>query len=268
MTFGKESFVKWMQEIDGKASTTAVNYANAINKISLHYSRETKKEVDLYKTSDIDLIKTIEKDYSVDGRFSDYGYENHSTNRAAIIKFVKFLEYPQGAQATIKQENIKFESIFDKKNNHDECHALNVIFYGAPGTGKTYHTINKALEVLDKPFLAANAENRIELKRRFDELMAEGKIAFTTFHQSFSYEDFIEGIRANAVDGNVEYKIEDGVFKKIAKAASLQTKSNFDEVYTALCEEIAENGLVLKTLTRSIPVVNENSVKLDYPHPQ
>lgn len=147
------------------------------------------------------------------------------------------------------------------EDNHDvkNVTSLNLIFYGAPGTGKTYHTINKALEILDKQFVddmpksISESEKRIKLKRRFDKLMAEGKIAFTTFHQSFSYEDFIEGIRANAIDGSVEYKVEDGVFKKIAKAASLQTKSNFDEVYAALCEEIAENGLVLKTLTRSKP---------------
>lgn len=130
--------------------------------------------------------------------------------------------------------------------------SLNLILYGSPGTGKTYETIKKALEILDAPFVNSNSE-RTKLKNRFDQLLAEGKIAFTTFHQSFSYEDFIEGIRANAVDGNVEYKVEDGVFKKIAIAASLQTRSNFDEVYEALCNEIGESGLVLKTLTHSRP---------------
>ncbi|WP_278189477.1 McrB family protein [Thiothrix fructosivorans] len=131
--------------------------------------------------------------------------------------------------------------------------SLNTILYGSPGTGKTYHTINKSLEILDKPFLDANIKDREKLKKRFDELRKEEKIAFTTFHQSFSYEDFIEGIRANAIDGKIEYKVEDGIFKKIAIAASLQTKSNFDEVYEKLCDEIEEKGLVLRTLAHDRP---------------
>jgi len=117
---------------------------------------------------------------------------------------------------TIVMENESYKNV-----------SLNSILHGSPGTGKTYHTINKALEILDKPFLDANVKDREKLKERFDELRNEEKIAFTTFHQSFSYEDFIEGIRANTVDGGIEYKIEDGVFKRIAKLAEQQAKSNF-----------------------------------------
>ena len=64
------------------------------------------------------------------------------------------------------------------------------------GTGKTYATINAALEILDAPFLAANANNRQALRKRFSELEKDRRVRFTTFHQSFSYEDFVEGIRA------------------------------------------------------------------------
>lgn len=105
--------------------------------------------------------------------------------------------------------------------------SLNLILYGSPGTGKTYETIKKALEILDKAFLDANVKDRKKLKERFDDLRKEEKIAFTTFHQSFSYEDFIEGIRANTVEGGIEYKIEDGVFKRIARLAEQQAKSDF-----------------------------------------
>src|SRR5690606_13197863 len=70
---------------------------------------------------------------------------------------------------------------------------LNQILYGPPGTGKTYATVNRALEILDPEYLSARREDRAALKRRFDELVSSQRVRFVTFHQSFSYEDFVEG---------------------------------------------------------------------------
>ncbi|MFK7686260.1 hypothetical protein ACI7MJ_21690, partial [Aeromonas caviae] len=93
---------------------------------------------------------------------------------------------------------------------------LNQILFGPPGTGKTYHTINKALAILDPAWLAEHETDRQALKARFDELVKEGRIDFVTFHQSFSYEDFVEGIRAesDAESGQLTYEVVDGVFKR------------------------------------------------------
>ena len=98
--------------------------------------------------------------------------------------------------------------------------ALNQILFGPPGTGKTYNTINKALEVLDPEFLSVNSEDRLALKNRFDDFIEDERIVFCTFHQSFSYEDFIEGLRASSIDGQIEYRVESGVFKKICERAT------------------------------------------------
>ena len=107
--------------------------------------------------------------------------------------------------------------------------ALNQILYGPPGTGKTYATTQKAVALADPQWLQelksqglSVAEQRKAVKQRYDELVAAKRIAFTTFHQSFSYEDFIEGIRAetNAESKNVEYSVKDGVFKALADRAS------------------------------------------------
>lgn len=92
--------------------------------------------------------------------------------------------------------------------------ALNQILFGPPGTGKTYATIEAALEILDPEFLQAN-KKRVALKKRFDELAADGHVEFVTFHQSFSYEDFVEGLRAESKDGQLHYGVVDGVFKKL-----------------------------------------------------
>ncbi|MGV3710386.1 MAG: AAA family ATPase [Gemmatimonas sp.] len=99
--------------------------------------------------------------------------------------------------------------------------ALNQILYGPPGTGKTYHTIDHALRILDPEYLERNRTDRARLKSRFDTLSGEGKIEFVTFHQSFSYEDFVEGLRAETDDesGQLRYEISDGVFKRLCLAA-------------------------------------------------
>lgn len=100
---------------------------------------------------------------------------------------------------------------------------LNQILYGPPGTGKTYETINAALEILAPEYLAANIRNRKALKTRFDTLSDSGHIRFVTFHQSFSYEDFVEGLRATTdEDETLKYEVADGVFKLLCESAAVQ----------------------------------------------
>lgn len=87
--------------------------------------------------------------------------------------------------------------------------SLNLILYGPPGTGKTYHTIDKALEIIDGKIGTHDIN-------RFNQLKKDGRIVFTTFHQSMSYEDFIEGIKPITNNkGNVTYEVKPGIFKKL-----------------------------------------------------
>lgn len=100
---------------------------------------------------------------------------------------------------------------------------LNQILYGPPGTGKTYATIDEALRILDPKFLEENEKDRSKLKAKFDELSIAGLVRFVTFHQSFSYEDFVEGLRAATNDDKqLEYKVEPGVFKRLCDDARTQ----------------------------------------------
>jgi hypothetical protein len=101
-------------------------------------------------------------------------------------------------------------------------HPLNQILFGPPGTGKTYQTINYALSILeDKPLSEIAKENRSALRKRFEEYKAKGQIQMVTFHPSFTYEDFIEGIKPlTTEDKQVYYEIEDGIFKQIARRAT------------------------------------------------
>lgn len=119
---------------------------------------------------------------------------------------------------------------------------LNQILYGPPGTGKTYATIDAALAVLDPVFLAANRVYRKALKARFDAYEKEGRVRFVTFHQSFSYEDFVEGLRATTTEdtGQIRYEVVDGVFKSMCEAAA--AKVTRQQEPTALSVQIDIRG--------------------------
>ena len=98
---------------------------------------------------------------------------------------------------------------------------LNQILYGPPGTGKTYATVDKALEIFVGAGLKDTGQSREERRQRFDEPVRDGHVRFVTFHQSFSYEDFVEGIRASTdEEGRITYQVEDGIFKDLCSVAS------------------------------------------------
>ncbi|HEF9917426.1 TPA: McrB family protein [Campylobacter coli] len=124
---------------------------------------------------------------------------------------------------------------------------LNQILYGSPGTGKTYHTIDKALEILGE-----NLEGRDEKKAKFDEYVKNGQIVFTTFHQSYGYEEFVEGIKPH-IDSEenskeIKYEIKDGIFKE-------------------LCEKALENRDSIKNFNFYIDKLKEK-VKIDDNNPE
>lgn len=145
-------------------------------------------------------------------------------------------------------------SIVEKKQTFQE--SLNQILFGPPGTGKTYNTINMALDILGVPPMdkegnvlegkwyanekadretACNLFNGIK-QEKGDGEKGVGRIAFTTFHQSMSYEDFIEGIKPELGEGSekVGYKIEPGIFKQIADEA----RQHPNEPYVLIIDEI------------------------------
>ena len=110
---------------------------------------------------------------------------------------------------------------------------LNQILYGPPGTGKTYATTELAVQIADPVGYQAlndetdNSKKRAAIKQRYDELVEMKRIGFTTFHQSFSYEDFIEGIRATTDEntGALNYPVVDGIFKEMVINSSKSTGS-------------------------------------------
>ena len=122
-------------------------------------------------------------------------------------------------------------------------HPLNQILYGPPGTGKTWHTVTCAVAIVDDRELGKVAkEERLSIKRRFDEHRDAGRIEMVTFTQNTTYEDFVEGIRPVLSDGashgpekptergdvgDVRYELSRGVFRRIAERAALHSNLRY-----------------------------------------
>jgi 5-methylcytosine-specific restriction protein B len=168
---------------------------------------------------------------------------NQGTNfRATKIEYNTLLEI-------VKTKNTEHVN----SNNMKDKIPLNQILYGPPGTGKTYNTINNAIKIINSDFDLS--QERKLVKQEFERLVNAGQVVFSTFHQSMSYEDFIEGIKPETVDNEVIYEIKQGIFKLICEQAKAKAISsdNFEQVFKKLLEEIKKSGgkLVLESIVHA-----------------
>ncbi|EGR4490485.1 AAA family ATPase [Vibrio cholerae] len=175
------------------------------------------------------IINIFAKDKLVEltGLPSSSGYPElyHSLMQDySVARHDNIAEY--GRVCWSRLDNEKTESVDpmdgDNSNNTEErmnLAPLNQILYGPPGTGKTYHTIEAAVKAAEPSF---SWDSREALKAEYDRLVSDKRIRFVTFHQSYGYEDFVEGLVAETTeDKQVAYRIKDGVFKKICDDAAV-----------------------------------------------
>ncbi len=146
----------------------------------------------------------------------------------------------------------------------------NQILYGPPGTGKTYSSVSRAIQIidgLDETGLKEKYKTRDEIRKRFDNLLITdwenptGQIAFITFHQSLSYEDFIEGIKPGIDEKlGVTYDVQPGIFKALSNMAKsnwhvskekMKGKLSFEEAFDFFREEWEGNqGMLFPLKTK------------------
>lgn len=225
---------------------------------------------------DIVIVKKGRKELLGYGQIdSDYYYDENRANykKCRRVKWLKKGNWPTDHSLVLKTltnithqstDDHRYEKYTDKLmaimednlpktvDNQQIMHSLNTIFYGPPGTGKTYNTINKALEILG---INTDGWKRETIKAKYDEYVSSGQIEFTTFHQSMSYEDFIEGIKPVLGDDesdNVKYEIQDGIFKRLAKQAYLEYNSFLDKGNNAPISFSASWQLLINEVTSKL----------------
>ena len=130
-------------------------------------------------------------------------------------------------EITAEEENIKkILPVLPKRAR--KAFELNSILYGAPGTGKTYATAKYAIAITEGKALEEYKDvTREDIMSKYNKLIKDGQVVFTTFHQNYGYEDFIQGIRPDTSTNDMRFKTVDGVFKKIAQTAMDTPEKDF-----------------------------------------
>jgi 5-methylcytosine-specific restriction protein B len=187
----------------------------------------------------------------------------------------EYLWHPGGGQPTNKYlKALGFD--VETKGNVDNyillnntMTAKNIILYGPPGTGKTYSTIDLAVSIATGNTSDKHSENKIQ----FDFYRSEGQIEFVTFHQNYSYEDFMVGLKPDIENEQLRFRQHKGIFYEIAKRArenylaskEMRSKEReFDEVLNEVLAPVHEGKEVeIKMISKKsfwITDVNSNSI--------
>ena len=157
-------------------------------------------------------------------------------------------------------------------------HPLNTILYGPPGTGKTYETVERCVNICYGP----TQRSRDDINHLYNKLKTDRRVEFITFHQSYSYEEFVEGLRpetkpptgGNASEAGFRLEPKDGVFKRIAKRARDSEDNNqryvliIDEINRANISKVLGELVTLLEEDKRLGAKNEVVVTLPYSQEQ
>ena len=185
---------------DQGESLNNLNKSEIKKYIETRMNKETEK-VRIGKSFSYDFVKDNSSEYIID------------IMKDTVNRLKKYYEI-----AVQEGDNIEMSTT---TNNNPK----NLILYGPPGTGKTYNVSDKALEIIDYDKyknIIENPTKREEVVIEFNKLKEDGIIGFCTFHQSYSYEDFVEGLRR---DGRGGFEPKDGIFKQMCENASIKAQT-------------------------------------------
>ena len=168
-------------------------------KIIYGYLKEGKSHRDIEN----DYLNIKNKGYSAMEILHEYNINEDKKNILNTSDFKKEYSesdgnYKKGLQLLLKYYSSEFRvSCID-------IGQLNTILYGPPGTGKTYSTVDKVVSIISPN--EYQEDNHKANKLIYDNLYKNKNVLFTTFHQSMSYEDFVEGIKPKFQDESDDEK--------------------------------------------------------------
>lgn len=183
----------------------------------------------------------------------------------------RFLKYEDINSDMNFEEETKSEVIDEPLKTMNYKAPLNQILYGPPGTGKTYNTVLEAAKIVT----GNESITYDEALQVFNENL-NNQIEFITFHQNYSYEDFIQGLRPDTENGkDLSFEKKDGVFKRIADRAlknieasnnPASAKNDFDVVFHELIQplndgDVEELEIKMKKSSFYITEVGEKSIE-------
>ncbi len=228
----KKYFKEWLK-LKNLSEATILSYSESvlekINEVIISSNDDQVKSLNpnLYAYTD---LKSYEKFYTILKSDPNFDIVNRTGQAQAnwlktpLNHYRKFL-----LERESKVPNFTYDDFNDKEIDKMNI-PLNQILYGPPGTGKTYNTVIKAMEIINPNCVEydekGNVSNYSDVKKEFDKAKDNHQIEFVTFHQSYSYEEFVEGIKPRIPEWDSETNTEicyigsNGIFKEICKKAT------------------------------------------------
>ena len=254
LAFGKS--VKKEPNIDWDKRLPLENINDFFNKLGVEGLPTYKNEIN-YGTSKVYKAYIVNQEKFNDIDFQDEIYNDFKNLFEYYLAYAKYITYEKNwnkisdskeelkiayekelnkiLETLEKLNSEKINSMVDEKEENsihikkDFNFPLNTILYGPPGTGKTYNSVFYSVGIIEKNESIFKLKNDDKVFKKFKEYKDKNLIKFITFHQSYGYEDFIEGIRPQLGNESkdLKYILHSGIFKDMCSRAKNDKENNY-----------------------------------------
>ncbi|MDY0277273.1 MAG: AAA family ATPase [Acholeplasma sp.] len=263
----KELFRNWMLR---KKKSNGEPYAPGVIKDYIYGLTVISKilNIDIFSITGADVLRELKIELDTNNEYIEENKKLNNKSSAGLSQYIEFSENFHEDENDIYQNLIESTPLVIEESNdilYNEKHRgprvnplfpLNFILYGAPGTGKTYSTIEYALSIIKnkKPDLEViSIDQRKDQINEYKKYASKGQICFVTFHQNYTYEDFIQGLKPDISKENLRFINNKGVFMDISERAQKDPDNN----YVIILDEI-NRGNISKIFGELITLIEDD----------